>query len=321
MKISVVIPVYNEEDNIEDLCLCLENYCKNKNFELQFILVNDGSSDKTVEGLKQFSFQQADATLINLSKNYGAHSALRAGVSRATGDYCIFFSADLQEPVEMIDQAFDEIKKGYDLVYIHKKNRTGSKGTRFFSNAYAKLFRKYAISSFPEKGLNNMMFNKKIIDELNKNKELNTPITLQIVDMGFHSTSIECQYAERTKGESKWTFSKKIKLFIDSFVSFSFFPLRAVTTAGFFMAFCGILYALYIIIIKVFNIYPLEAGWPTLVALVLVCFGITNISLGIIAEYIWRTFDAARNRPGFIISEEIQLNCYRKKGEDNDSYC
>ena len=112
---------------------------------------------------------------------------------------------------------------------------------------------------------------------------------------------------ERVNGKSGWSFSKKKKLLMDTMVAFSRVPLRFVTISGVIMAVIGIVWALAIIIIKLFHIMPLNAGWPTLLAVILVGFGITNLSIGIIAEYLWRTFDAARNRPAFLVDEVIEV--------------
>jgi dolichol-phosphate mannosyltransferase len=150
------------------------------------------------------------------------------------------------------------------------------------------------------------MFNRKIIDYLNENIEVNSSVSLQIIDAGFDSAIVGMNYRMRAGGSSKWTLSKKIKLFIDSFVSFSYMPIRVVSIVGILFAAVGIIYGIYIIIARL--LYPeMQQGYATIIVLLLFGFGITNISLGVIAEYLWRTFDAARNRPVFIISEEIDI--------------
>ena len=151
------------------------------------------------------------------------------------------------------------------------------------------------------------MFNAKIRDNLNRHIEANSSIFLQILNMGYRFTLITCNYKERAKGKSKWTLGKKVKLFIDSFVAFSFAPIRFISVLGILLAVLGFLFGLSVVIIRLFHLYPLSLGWPTLVSVLTIGFGITNISLGIIAEYLWRTLDAARDRPVFLIDEEIPL--------------
>jgi len=307
IDISVIIPFLNEEENINDLCITLDNYANGKPYKIEAIFIDDGSIDRSVEILGEYKFSSIWAKIICLSKNYGSHAALRAGVSRAAGEYCMFFSADLQEPVNLIGLLYEKVTSGYDLVGVQKGYVKVSFFEKIFSKLYAMLMRKFAVKTYPDNGINNVIFNNKIREQLNKNIELNSSIFLQILNMGYRFTTITCDYDDRKKGKSKWTLNKKIKLFIDSFISFSFAPIRFISILGFLMAIPGFIFAFIILIIRLFNIYPLAIGWPTLISILMIGFGITNISLGIIAEYLWRTLDASRGRPLFIIDREIEL--------------
>ena len=180
-------------------------------------------------------------------------------------------------------------------------------GEKMFSKFYAYLMKKFAFKNFPEKGFDIVMFNKKVAAEVNRNVEANSSIFLQILGMGFRQTNITYKKRERKTGVSKWTLSKKIKLFIDSFVAFSYAPIRFVTIVGIIFFFVGIFWTGYIIVRK-FVFQDLAAGWPALMSILMIGFGITNISLGIIAEYLWRTLDASRKRQVFIIDEIKELN-------------
>ena len=305
--ISVIVPFLNEEDNIHDLCRALDGYAQDKPYRLEVLFVDDGSTDRSVERLREYPFSSIQAKILRLSKNYGSHAALRAGVGRAQSEYCMFFSADLQEPVELIGLLYDKIQEGYDLVGVQKGEVRISAFEKAFSHTYARLIQKHAVASFPLGGINNVMFNAKIRDNLNRHIEANSSIFLQILNMGYRFTLITCNYRERAKGKSKWTLGKKVKLFIDSFVAFSFAPIRFISVLGILLAVLGFLFGLSVVIIRLFHLYPLSLGWPTLVSVLTIGFGITNISLGIIAEYLWRTLDAARDRPVFLIDEEIPL--------------
>jgi polyisoprenyl-phosphate glycosyltransferase len=307
-SISVIIPFLNESDNIADLCNCLENYAKDKQYNLELVFVDDGSKDNSVELLKVYKFKYTKAKIISLSKNFGSHSALRAGISKATSDICMFFSADLQEPVELVELLYRKLEEGYDLVCAQKREVKVSFFERLFSRGYAKLIKKYAVKSFPLGGVNNIMFNRKIKNNLNTHIEANSSIFLQIIDMGYKMTIVDCDYNERKKGKSKWTLGKKIKLLIDSFVAFSFFPIRMVSALGITLSMLGVIFGLLIIAAKVFNLVTFSLGWPTLISVLLFGFGATNISLGIIAEYLWRAYDSSRGRATFIINEEFDIN-------------
>ena len=167
--------------------------------------------------------------------------------------------------------------------------------------------KKYAIASYPEKGFDIVMFNKKVQLCLNQTIESNSSVFLQILILGFKQSSISYKKESRKKGKSKWTLSKKIKLLVDSFIAFSYAPIRFVTLIGTTLFIIGLIWTGYIITRKlVYN--DLEEGWPALISILTIGFGITNISLGIIAEYLWRTLDSARKRPVFIINEITDLS-------------
>jgi dolichol-phosphate mannosyltransferase len=247
------------------------------------------------------------AKVISFSRNFGSHAALRAGISHASGDYICFNYADLQDPLELVIQMKELMEQGNDIVWAQRESTKVPWGEKMFSKFYARLMQKFAFKNFPEKGFDIVMFNKKVAAEVNKNVEANSSIFLQILGMGFRQTSITYKKRERKTGVSKWTISKKIKLFIDSFVAFSYAPIRFVTIVGIAFFFIGCLWTLYIVIRKLF-FHDLAAGWPALMSILMIGFGITNISLGIIAEYLWRTLDASRKRQVFIIDDIKELN-------------
>ncbi len=300
-EISVVIPFLNEEDNLPLITAALEEYVPTLGVPVEVVFVNDGSTDGSREWLEQAEFKNYTVKLVNFSRNFGSHAAVRAGFVNASADNCVWLGADMQEPLEIIGKGYQLVKEGYDLVLVQKNQVKVSKSEETFSRLYSAMIRKWAIPGYPEKGVNTIFFNKKVKDNLNANPELNSSVVLQVISLGFKQTVINMNYNERAKGQSKWTFAKKLKLLIDSFAAFSFFPIRMVSVIGFVFAFIGALMALDLVIVKIFNIRPVTLGWPTLISVLMLGFGITNISLGVIAEYLWRTLDAARNRPVYII--------------------
>ena len=300
-EISVVIPFLNEEDNLPLITAALEEYVPTLGVPVEVVFVNDGSTDGSREWLEQAEFKNYTVKLVNFSRNFGSHAAVRAGFVNASADNCVWLGADMQEPLEIIGKGYQLVKEGYDLVLVQKNQVKVSKSEETFSRLYSAMIRKWAIPGYPEKGVNTIFFNKKVKDNPNANPELNSSVVLQVISLGFKQTVINMNYNERAKGQSKWTFAKKLKLLIDSFAAFSFFPIRMVSVIGFIFAFIGALMALDLVIVKIFNIRPVTLGWPTLISVLMLGFGITNISLGVIAEYLWRTLDAARNRPVYII--------------------
>ena len=300
-KVSVLIPFLNETETIPTLVSELNDFYKENNDNIEeFIFIDDGSTDDSVNQLKSQN-SNLPFTIIKLSKNFGSHAALRAGIQQAKGTFITFIYADLQDPLSLILELKQEIIKGYDIVWGHR-NKTQS---GLFSVLYSKLMQRYVNPKYPSQGFDVVMFDEKIKNELNNNIEANSSIFLQILNLGYKQASIKYDKQERVKGKSKWTFSKKIKLFIDSFVAFSYLPIRLVSISGVIMFLIGTIWAFYLISRKII-LNDLDSGWPALVSILTIGFGITNISLGIIAEYLWRTLDASRKRPVYIIDEIIK---------------
>lgn len=307
-KISIIIPFLNEEENIPFLTESLNSYfSSNKEYETEVLFVNDGSTDNSVDVLKKQKHKVYDCKIISLSKNFGSHAALRAGILTATGTHICFMYADLQDPLNLLDKLFEESKKDNDICWATREETESGFIEKTFSKTYSYMMQKYAISTYPEKGFDIVMFNKKVQSQINQNIEANSSIFLQILTLGFKQTAIYYKKEARKRGKSKWTIRKKIKLFVDSFVAFSYAPIRFVTVIGILLFFLGLLWSAYLIIRKLVH-NDLDSGWPALVSILMLGFGITNISLGIIAEYLWRTLDSSRKRPVFIINDIVEIN-------------
>jgi polyisoprenyl-phosphate glycosyltransferase len=306
-NLSLIIPIYNEYEGIPFLVQNLNDFFSEHIHLLpEVIFVNDGSKDGSVERLQEMKHETYKAKIISLSRNFGSHAALRAGISIASGELVCFNYADLQDPLELILQMEEKTKEGNEIIWAHRESTKVSLGEKTFSSVYAYLMKKFAFSNFPEKGFDIVMFNKKVATQVKNNVEANSSIFLQILGMGFRQASISYKKRERKTGVSKWTMAKKVKLFIDSFVAFSYAPIRLVTIIGISMFFIGSLWTIYIIL-RTLIYHNLASGWPALVSILMIGFGITNISLGIIAEYLWRTLDASRKRPVFIIDKIVEL--------------
>jgi dolichol-phosphate mannosyltransferase len=307
--VSVVLPFLNEEACLPEFCSAIDSLAKEAPYQLELVFVDDGSTDDSVRIVENFVFQHAASVrLVKLTKNYGGQAAIRAGFANADGDLVTSLGVDLEEPPQMITTLFEEACKGYDVVYVSKLEMQVSRGSRAFSKAFAALIRRYGVKEYTSEGINNVMFSRKVADYLNSNVEANSSFQLQLLDSGFKHTTISMDYGKRASGTSKWTLSKKIKLFIDSFVSFSYMPIRAVSITGILLALAGILAGVVVIVLRLVNPNPV-LGYTTIVAVLLFGFGVTNISLGIIAEYLWRTYDAARGRPAYIIDDVRLLSC------------
>jgi glycosyltransferase involved in cell wall biosynthesis len=309
MKISIVVPFYNESENIPRLVDELSSFCSSKNEILfEIIFVNDGSKDNSLDILVNLSHSNYSCKIISLSKNFGSHPALRAGILNASGDIITFMYADLQDPISLIMDLLFKIQSDdkNEIVWATRRNVSTRLSEKIFSKFYSSLMKKFVSEKYPINGFDIVMFTSKVKEKLNTNIESNSSIFLQILTMGFKQETVYYKKQTRILGKSKWTLSKKIKLFIDSFVAFSYIPIRFVTILGFTLFFFGMGFTFYLLFRKVV-LDNLVSGWTMLISVLCIGFGVTNISLGIIAEYLWRTFDSSRNRPVFIIDKIIEI--------------
>jgi polyisoprenyl-phosphate glycosyltransferase len=300
--ISIIIPSYNEEENLPILYERLQHVADTLIHTFEFIFVDDGSSDSSFQILEDLFRKDSRVKIIKFSRNFGSHAACLAGLSRATGDACTFLSADLQDPPEMIETLINEWNKGYEVVL---GIREWGKGTsRLFPTLYYQAVRRFALPNMPEKGTDVFLIDRKVVDTIVSIREKNTSIFGLILWSGFKQTIVQYRKGIRQKGISKWTLGKKVKLFIDTFVSFSYLPLRLISLVGILLACLGFLYAFFIVFNRLFFSVPVE-GWASLMVALLVVSGTQLVFLGILGEYLWRNFDETRKRPAFIIDRMI----------------
>lgn len=300
--ISVIIPTFNEEENLPLLCQRLQDVTKNSEDEFEFIFVDDGSSDDSFNILKALANSDSRIKIIRFSRNFGSHSACLAGLVHSKGAACAFISADLQEPPELISRLIEKWEKGYEVV-IGVREWEG-KSQRLFPKIYYKMVRRFALKNMPEHGTDVFLIDRKVVNVVRGIKEKNTSVFGLLLWSGFNQGFVQYKREQRRKGKSKWTFGKKMKLFVDTFISFSYFPIRLISFVGILLAFSGFMYAIVVVINRLFLGSPIE-GWASLMVVLLLVSGVQLLMLGILGEYLWRNFDESRNRPIFIIDEMI----------------
>jgi polyisoprenyl-phosphate glycosyltransferase len=307
-NLTVIIPFLNEEENLPFLARELDEYFSTRSeIRTEVIFVDDGSTDQSIYCLKKQQYAHFSASVIKLSRNFGSHAALRAGILHARGKFITFLPADLQDPITLIEIMYGKCCAGDEIVFACRKNKQGGFFDKIFTAMYASLMRNFVSKDFPSHGFDVIMFGQKVRKQLINNVEANSSLFLQALLMGFRKSFISYEKNARKAGKSKWTFGKKSKLLIDSFVAFSYAPVRFVSVMGLILAFIGFIWLLYIVI-RTLIWHDLTQGWPALVGILMLGFGITNISLGVIAEYLWRTLDASRKRQVFIIDEIIDIH-------------
>jgi polyisoprenyl-phosphate glycosyltransferase len=308
IEVSIVIPFYNESEGIEFLFENLIAFSQTNKLLFEVILIDDGSVDDSNKRILSYKNLPFKCKLISLSKNFGSHAAIRAGFLHSSGEYSVYFPTDMQISLETIFKIYECAKLNSNHVVVGVRDSNEVTGLeKWFSDFYSFLMQKFVVRAFPKQGMETLLISKKVYELLNKNIEANSSFALQILSYGFKTEFLNIEKKNRTQGKSKWTIGKKIKLFIDSFVAFSYAPIRLVSFIGILFFVFGLVWTTYIISRKL--IYDdVASGWPALTSILLLGFGITNIGLGIIAEYLWRTLDASRKRPVYIIDETIQLD-------------
>ena len=303
MRVSIIVPVYYNQDNLWPLYNDIKTKFINKiDYEYEIVMVNDGSGDNSYCIMEELAHNDKNVKIISLSKNFGSHAAMLCGLKYCTGDCAIIKSADLQEPTEMMLEMVNLWKTGDNVVLAVREGRDEARQKEFFANLYYWIVRKFALSNMPKKGFDVYLIDRKVIDVLISFDEVNSALTCQVLWSGFKTGTIYYRRVAREIGTSKWTIKKKIRLVKDTLFSFSSLPITIVLQVGSISIIGAIIWAIIEVCMKLAG-RIVVAGWTTLFIFNLLSFGITMMTLGVLGEYLWRTFDASRNRPPYIIEE------------------
>ena len=302
-KVSIVVPVYHNEKNLEDTFRELEKL--GEKADLEFVYVDDDSKDGSLKMLEAYAKREPRATVVKLSRNFGSMVACVAGLAHATGDAAVIIACDLQDPPELILQMVARWKEGYQVVLAAREGRDEPFLQRLFAGIFYRLMRRFALADMPVGGFDFFLIDRKLIDIVVAMREKNTSLMGLVLWLGFKRTTIRYTRRRRTKGKSMWTFQKKIKFFIDSFVAFSYAPVRAAQWLGLTSAVLGFLYALLLIVLRLVHNTALP-GWTALIVIILMLGGIQMLILGVIGEYLWRTLDETKHRPLFVVEKIVK---------------
>lgn len=307
-KLSVIIPCYYNEANIPVTAAALlaaeSQYPAGT--KIEYVWVDDGSRDQTFGALLQFHYRHPDRVrIIRLAGNVGSYNAIVAGMQYATGDCCAVIAADLQDPPEILVRMYEKWCAGHKLVIANRTGRSDGWLSDRLSGLYHRLIRRYAIHNLPDGGFDVALFDARLREEVVKMSEKNTNTLYLLPYMGFDPVCLPYERQKRRIGRSRWTLSKKIKLFIDSFISFSFLPVRLITAGGLLLGTVALLYAIFIVACRISGVIHVE-GWSTLMVVLLFVSAFQMIAIGIVGEYVWRTLDAARHRPMYIVDQIVE---------------
>lgn len=296
--ISIVIPIFNEEQNIPTLYKELKNVLKKYNYEI--IFVDDGSSDSSEKVVKKIREKDTRIKLICLSRNFGHQIAITCGLDYSNGEATIIMDADLQDPPSIIPKMIEKWQEGFDVVYGRRVTRdSDSYFKKTTANFFYKIFYILSGTKIPQNAGDYRLISKKVILILRTTREYQRFLRGMISWIGFKQTGIEYIRGERYSGESKYTTMKMIKLALDAIFSFSYFPLRIASALGIMTAFGAIILIFYTIYIQ--SIGQTVKGWSSTIVIMLFLGSIQLISIGIIGEYMGRIYEEVKKRPLYII--------------------
>lgn len=300
IQLSVVVPLFNEEDNVNALFNRIHHVLGEMKLTTELIFVNDGSKDKTLAHVFMIAREHPYVKYIDFSRNFGHQLAIFAGIERANGQYIVVMDGDGQDPPECIPELYEKALSGYEVVYAKRRKR---KGENFMKKLTAKVFYRVLANitqiEIPVDTGDFRIIHRKIRDILVTMPEQHKYIRGQISWIGFNQTSIEYDRDERMHGETKFTYKKMMRFALDGISSFSTWPLKVATITGFVVSGASFLLIVYSLYQKFFG-YT-ERGWTSMQISILFLGGIQLIGIGILGEYLGRVSDNVKNRPHYII--------------------
>jgi polyisoprenyl-phosphate glycosyltransferase len=305
--VSVVVPVYYNSSTLRELLRRLKLLAAElPHFGFEFVFVDDGSGDDSFAVLAAESLVDDRIRALRLSRNFGSNAAILAGLNYARGDCTVVIAADLQDPPELIPELLEHWDRGSEIVLAARRKRDDPWPGRLAATVFNRLFRRFVFPNFPRNGFDFMLVSRRVANILTRMSEKNSYIFGQVMWVGFNPTTVYYDRAAREFGQSRWTFTKKIKYFIDAFSAFSYLPVRAASLLGLILALSGFMYAALLIVLRLLDIVRVP-GFSALMVVLLLTSGTQLIVTGAIGEYLWRVLEEARNRPPFVVAASINV--------------
>ncbi len=306
--LSVVVPCFNEEENIDDFYLELmknQAFFREKKVDMEILFIDDGSKDNTVGKIKELKQKDDRVRLISFSRNFGKEAAMYAGLEKAKGDYVVIMDVDLQDPPALLPDMYSYILEGYDSVATRRVTRKGEPPIRsFFARCFYRLMKRISKTEIMDGARDYRMMSRQMVDAILQMQEYNR-FTKGIYGwVGFQTKWLEYENVERAKGETKWNFWKLLVYSIEGITAFSTAPLM-------FASFMGVLFCVLAFAMIVFTIFrkimfgdPVS-GWPSLVCIISLVSGVQLFCLGILGQYLSKTYMEVKHRPIYLVKEEI----------------
>ena len=304
--LSIIVPCYNEEESLPIFYKTVIGMEKQiSSVELEFMFVDDGSNDKTLEVFRQLAIEDKRVHYISFSRNFGKEAGIYAGLEHANGDYVVIMDADLQDPPAMLPEMLSYIESGeYERVATRRVNRRGEPPIRsWFARCFYRLMNKISSADIVDGARDYQMMTRKVADAILSMGEYNRFSKGIFGWVGFKSKWLEFKNVERVAGETKWSFFKLFLYAIDGIVAFSTAPLTIASLVGLLICIVAFIF-IVVIIIKTLVFGDPTGGWPSLVCIILLVSGIQLLCLGILGQYMAKTYLETKRRPKYLVQEE-----------------
>lgn len=304
-KISIIVPCYNEEESLplfyDEICKVSSEF---KKVDFEFIFVNDGSRDRTLEIARELSKKDKRVRYISFSRNFGKESAILAGLDYSVGDYVAIMDADLQDPPSLLHEMYIGIKdEGYDCVATRRVSRKGEPPIRsFFAKCYYKLINKISKTEIVDGARDYRLMSRQMVDSILSLREYNRFSKGIFSWVGYNTKWLEYKNVERVAGTTKWSFWKLFLYSLESIVAFSTVPLAIASVMG-LLFFLVSLILIIVIIVKTLTFGDPVAGWPSLACIIFFVSGVQLFSIGVIGQYLSRLYLEVKGRPVYIVKE------------------
>ncbi|MDE6603961.1 MAG: glycosyltransferase family 2 protein [Lachnospiraceae bacterium] len=306
--LSVIVPCYNEEENVRDFYdeLCRNaDFFREKQLELEILYVDDGSRDQTVSEVRKLHEEDGRVRLISFSRNFGKEAAIYAGLQKCRGDLAVLMDADLQDPPSLLPEMYSYIEQGYDSVATRRVTRKGEPVIRsFFARMFYKLMNKISRTEIVDGARDYRLMTRQVVDAILSMMEYNRFTKGIFGWVGYETKWLEYENVERKKGETKWSFWKLFLYSIEGIIAFSTVPLTIASVAGVF--FCLVAFVIIIVtIVRKLIFGDPTSGWPSLVCIIMMVSGVQLFCLGIVGQYLSKTYMEVKRRPIYLVREEI----------------
>ncbi|BAK47163.1 glycosyltransferase involved in cell wall biogenesis [Clostridium sp. SY8519] len=307
--LSAIIPCFNEQDNVEYF---YEEFMKNRSFfeknelEYELIYVDDGSKDETIRKIKEINEKDSRVGLISFSRNFGKEAAMYAGLQEANGDYVAIMDADLQDPPSLLPKMFSYIMEGYDQVATRRTTREGEPPIRsWFAKRFYHLINRFSKTEIVDGSRDFRLMTRQVVDSILEVTEYNRFSKGLFSWVGYKTKWIDFENVERKYGQTKWSFWSLFRYALDGIVAYSTVPLALASFFGIIFCIIALLMIIFIIIRKIIFGDP-TPGWPSMVCIILIIGGIQLLCVGIIGQYLAKTYLEVKNRPIFLVSEKVK---------------